>query len=307
MSKVDSVEDALRAAIGSSDDGSGLPVPPLLSVIAAYLKPFEWKMNRVQISPEPQRERSGVLDGSDWIGFGRDITHWRRLVVQVSTGVIEWIQRPVGVHRTQPNPLHPESSFALDLTSLYHLNERTGATTLITEHGLDEAIHSDMICTSDGKTLWLAHGRFGCLRRLDIASKSMLDVEGNEVDEHQFAWNRGPNIKPDSELLIVTETEQLLRYDITTNQMSTVIESGVETAECTETGFIIISGADYTLKVFDPLTGELTPIPFVFDTVVWVMVCHDKRWLLGATDAEAWRMDLPPDFFLVRPCCNRDL
>ncbi len=291
------IDDALLCAIGNERDGSGIPVPPLLSIIAGYLKPFVRNMHRIPFESKFEFEK-----GRDFIVHrsrqnGMDTLHFKSFRPDVI------LAGSIGAMRAAYSVFESHS-----IICPYAKVENCSAL-IIERHGLNPGrACMSMTVTSDGKTMWTATPKFRSLYRWNFLTHTgFSSVESAPVRTVQLIWYCAPNIKPDSELLIVTVSGQLRRYDIASNKMHTLIESGVRSAACAETGHIFIaSDSDQTVRVFDPTTGQLTSLFVCAAPLRAVVLMEESRRLVGVAENEVWLVDVSPEFFVLRSCCDRD-
>ncbi len=283
------IDDALLCAIGNERDGSGIPVPPLLSIIAGYLKPFVWSLHWVPFSSASSSQLYDLgprVQAFSWHADGFDCIKF--------------------VFGEMPSPVHAASEVSrnsIGLQAIGHCKTNTCSTVTIAKWALNRARRpGSLLFTSDGQTMWCTTLESELLVRGEIGSKLTIAVDCQPGKGVQLSWNRGPNIKPDSQLLIVTASGQLRRYDIASKKMHTLIESGVRSAACAETGHIFIaSDSDQSVKVFDPNTSALTVL-FVCETrVVSLILIDDYRRLLGVAENEVWSAEAAPEFFVFSP------
>ncbi len=194
--------------------------------------------------------------------------------------------------------------------SICRWNIDTHTSEFVVKHGLRGA-WTAFLCTTDGQALWFAldSGWFWWVdlrRSAPIQRRAISDSYEIRASE----WNRGPNIKPDSQMWLTTFKTLNFRatlrlYDITTNTVSTFIEGDVLSIACAETGHFHNS-SNGTVRVFDPLTRESTALGLVFGpTDSPIFLIDEQRWLIGVSGKTPCRVSVSPEFCALPPC-DRD-
>ncbi len=235
--------------------------------------------------------------------------------IEVSTCRVKTIQCPISVIcAICTDPSLPDSLFLFDRLSIYHFNAKTNACAVMTDHGLLYSSNTRPICSSDGQAVWFAADDEPAFRRLDVPSKSVVTgfrpLKNEQGGVRQLAWNRGPFIRPDSELLVLRgrpDKFYLWRYDIRLNMMNIILSNDFASITCTETGHIITVSADSGIvQAYDPRTREFALLFTCEGIRPAISVIDHKRWLVGVTRSEVWRTALSPEYFHIPPCCERD-
>ncbi len=330
------LEAALQDAIGNRRDDAGEALlPPLISIIASYLKPYIWSQHRVAHSV-PSRLLSFIQLPPTHTGDDTSThsTKWLMFVNQIGgigylrkwdvvSGRIEPIECPISPYVICVDPLRPRSYYLLAERSIELFNEETQSLVPVVDHGM-ESFATSMLCTSDRQSLWVADFDRGYMR-VDLDAGTITGTDGFGVCKRLLTWNRGPRAlnKPDNEILagIVVRSvvndqpvyaHQLSRYDIDANAMSILVNADMQEFAVAETGHIFVSGKAGAVQVFDQTTCELTPLPGcrLANPDMWRMmlvVISEKRWLIGFDVRETWRIELPPEYCPLPPCCERDL
>ncbi len=161
--KLDStLESALHAAIGCRRDGRGLPVPPLLSIIAEYLAPFVWRLGRIRIS-DALADRVCVYPavsiehGASLVlrAVGEDPDHAALVKLDVSTGAVQCVDCPFLPYAICADPSRPQTVFVLEKSSIYECDFAKTSFSCIANHELLYPHRTSLLCTSGGRALWL--------------------------------------------------------------------------------------------------------------------------------------------------------
>ncbi len=134
-------------------------------------------------------------------------------------------------------------------------------------------------------------------------------------------WDRAPTVKPDSAIYCVVIGQYhpvISRHDIDRNEtkeydliMDSIIPRAVL---CTATGHVLFLGTGSrrtinTVYSLDPSTSDVQRLDFIPEAPIaerWVLN-DSTRTLICTSDDKLITFTLPPQYFLLPKCCDRDL
>ncbi len=215
------------------------------------------------------------------------------------------------------DPRNPNGYFIADTDSIRYFDEAKDEVTLNRYAGSVQI--DSVVIDSRGETIWCA-ATSGGLRRIHTASGQVTTEYRGSV--FSLCWDLAPSVKLDSVLYCITigNGGELSRFDIASSEMSTRLggRSGIFQITCTAAGYVVCSTLADDLEsavivVLDPTTG----IMHVLDDL-------DAAGLLPMTDEQLFIIDhshtlvafaynsiicqtLPPQYFPLPKCCDRDL
>ncbi len=305
-----SQERALYAAI--------VPVPPLLA-IADYIKP--WNLYRAQLLPSNinQQLTSPVLvsrnkrdqNQQHLIFVARDAVSDQMRLYKLDP--VGWrltvVDSPIAMHAVCADTLHTQSFYVISRSWIYRFSEESGACATIVQHDLMHPELAVLLSSSDGKTLW-CNGANSRLSRVDLSVRSVTAVY-DPICFLRMVWRRGPNVKPDSELLVrvLVGSGHTLRLcfavsEICSNRLTTLIDDANAVPvsfACTQSGVVILMHSDRTISLFDPITRSRTPLPFSFaseDDVWCISLIDEWNWLVALSKTGMCYTEIAPELTL---------
>ncbi len=172
-----------------------------------------------------------------------------------------------------------------------------------------------MVVESDGETLWCADSRGG-LRRVKTASGEVTTCYPFAV--YALCWNRAPNVGLECSLYCLTigDGGEIERFDTVANAMRPRIKTGggVQQIECTSTGHLFVFRSlnvdDLAMFVLDPNRSDdrMKRLPDLYvNSDERFFVCDSSHTLITYLDGQFITYTLPPEYFLLPKCCDRDL
>ncbi len=184
------------------------------------------------------------------------------------------------------------------------------------EDGIGTAAQFDNISAitidSCGDTIWCADQRGG-VRWIEVDSGQVTTTSYHDC-VYLVCWDRAA-VEPDSALYCLTlgDGGEISRFDIASNAMAAPIATGgVQQFVVTPTGHIIFAaGGRVDMFVIDPsapVSERLDQLRDVNNIADRLLLLDDTRMLLTITaSGEFLTYTLPPEYFLVAKCCDRDL
>ncbi len=172
-----------------------------------------------------------------------------------------------------------------------------------------------LLIASDGKTIWC--GQAGPTRRIDTASREVTSQYLDPV--LSLCWDRSPRVKPDSALYLVVAGGGLRRFDTVIPELVTLtlpranINSKLyaKYVDCTATGHLLISTSspvDGAVYAFDPITSDLQQLDILpIDSHAPFVLIERDRLLVATNGRTIISCTLPPHYFSLPKCCDRDL
>ncbi len=227
------------------------------------------------------------------------------------------------------DPLNPTGYYLCDHTSIRYFDESKDEVTLVAGRGaLDPELtdgigaaagfHSltDLLITSDGRTIWCEQS-LGPIRRVDTSTREVTSHWEQQRKVFSLCWDRASTAKPDSAfygLIMANNKGQITRFDTCDGHQRAcpTDEFDVCSVLCVPTGHILFSHSDeymtYSLYSFDPLTSDIQRLDFIEPTsAIYYVLVDSTRTLITTSHEQLITYTLPPQYFLLPKCCDRDL
>ncbi len=321
---------------------AALPIPPLIQLIAAYAAPFvvTFRIIKLTATTKPRGFALGFtiacsIDDEWMLACTPNMNQFRKH--SIVTGKNEVFcgsgadgcvmgnrhTAAFGSARTAVcDPLTPRGYYLADRYSIRYFDETKDEVTLVAGRfesgdsgGIGDAASVgmifDLLITSDGKTLWCGCAYGHPLRRIDTATRQVTEEMGCYASICSMCWDRS-TVKPDSAIYLVTPTSGLYRYDIDSGRLHefTTLESyRITNVASTPAGYVVFSTAT-ALYVFDPVTLD---VDWVHNTrrsdrsLTFVVVDSSRTIVTAERDGTLIVYALPPQYFPLPKCCDRDL
>ncbi len=326
------MEAALRSAVGGR-----LPIPQLLSIIAAYAQPFvstvrtvcrlDAKPNRLwDVSVSDGGAGAAAGAGANELLFADGCDRLVRISLPVSSGTAAALNVPVsGRFTTLPvaavrDPLYEAGYFVGDQSSISYLEVKSPLTLLTTpppraamtdwimgndngRDGIGTAVRfddvTDFIISSNGREIWVLDA--WQLRTIDVEERSLWTVGFGFVE--RMVWDRSPTAKPEAAIWLAGRG--LFLHEIETGKCTEFLgeTTGIDDIACTTIGLLLLNLSD-GLNVYNPTNNQKQPVSAGKITSP-VLIEPDRCVYFIWNDTSLMRLDLPPTCFPlpVCPCC----
>ncbi len=226
------------------------------------------------------------------------------------------------------DPINPTGWYIFDDASIRHFDEATDVVTLVIgDWGPSLSIGriNSMLITSDGQTIWFGEIR-GDLQRVDIATRRVVRaVYSSWVSA--LVWDRAPTqtAKPDSAFYCIVSEVMIHRFDTATRNLTPCPKLTLGSSSscptsmiCTDSGHLIVTVHDEesdacVVVAYDPITAAVERLDYMeVDLSSRLVLIDSTRTLIArnphrAASAVISAYTLPPHYFRLPRCCDRDL
>ncbi len=218
-------------------------------------------------------------------------------------------------HSVRADPRNPTGYYIVDQVSIRYFDEAKDRVTLFAGGDVFFGRLRALIVSSCGSTIWCTDSRG--MHRIDTATREISIV----LSGHKswwMCWDRSVNtgIKPDSAFYFhaVGVWSHFKRFDTTANRevkSYSLQKTGdyVTDAVCTQSGHLLLSVQNESyLYEFDPITSKLERIESIaLDAGEPLVLIDSTRTLITQSLGVITAFTLPPQYFALKKCCERDL
>ncbi len=238
------------------------------------------------------------------------------------------------------DPLNPNGWYLADRTNLRYVDEAKDVVSLVAgseEAGCIDGIGAEarfselsgLLITSDGATIWCGDS-MESMRRVNTTTREVTSHYHYSIS---MCWDLAPTIKPESAIYCVTvrgvnDRGVIRRYEIGSGSGGSGSGSGSGDVKeysmddrftpgslvCTLSGLVIFintrSEIDRTRSVIvlDPITADMQPLDFVLESDLsdGFVLDDSSRTLICTKANQLISYTLPPQYFLLPKCCDRN-